>query len=928
MGEVLICGTSDSEQYAALKSFKPHLFFDRESRNAFLTEIAIWFRLTGTPFVMPAMGIHEYDGRYFVIMPAIGEDERKVGTVADLISLRAGTPVEAFTIAWQLAVGMKLVGDAIPGVSHGDLKPANLLYNGGPVMISDFGLASVGRADGRPLRATPKYEAPEYASTGPTPASDVYAFGVILAELAESCSIPRATVHDSLIFSLKDIAERCRVRRAEERLSFAGVVKALGDLILANPNELRGALMVAAGFRGMFQDFRAIALPQIVKALLKVDEPRQAMNALESIDEDSDDAELLMLKGTCLSLLDRDVEALHWFRKSLQTPMDEATRFHCLSELGLSLKRLRRLDEAESAYLDLLARATGQEISQVVVNLAGVYSEGEKHQKAVNLLIPFVRENPEVPLAYAALGNAYEGLGFYEKAASQYQRAIDLAPQFAHIQVRYARICLRHILLWEEADAALYAASHQGYASREWLVLALASSTLTGRVGDAEALMMAVKRDLPAEEAERVEKEAMELVIAALRQASGDTKEERSAASTEAEPASIKDDRGESSKATPRVGEIAATSSIEGFQRAGLPFFNVRFYFPENRFSYDYYDDIARPDYVQGFVEALNRFRRNPEMTNGAEPRPDPPYFHLCPICKVVILTNRDKGAGLHCRQCDQKHPAGSFDIGDSNLLASVHNALGKVLGNSKGLRQILMFQAVDRDPTLTAQMNEICDAEGFENFENCGSPLRFLLRARADRSGLAFDYNRDITVVSKVGVSEEPSFKGDTPPETDRLIRHLRVISPIFSISVQLDPDGDDLMSLLLGGRAEQLEAQCRHAVEEAPEGLMQLVLLSVVLQAHGKLEEAKAFALRATIAAPQDSSSWMTLGLLEKDLEEYSTAVTHLNTSLMLDPLNRGALVGLAFCYEKLGNVEKSQETSARVQALGGPISLSSSH
>src|ERR1019366_2228288 len=186
MGDVYICGAGESSAEFALKSFQPRLFFDPESRRAFLREVTIWLRLTGTPFIMPALNIEEHEGRFFVLMPAVDEDSRRVGTVGDLIARKVASPVEAFTIAWQFAMGMKLAGDAIPGVSHGDLKPANLLYNGGPILISDFGLASIGRLEGKPLRATPGYEAPEYVSTGPTPAADMYSFGVILSELATS----------------------------------------------------------------------------------------------------------------------------------------------------------------------------------------------------------------------------------------------------------------------------------------------------------------------------------------------------------------------------------------------------------------------------------------------------------------------------------------------------------------------------------------------------------------------------------------------------------------------------------------------------------------------------------------------------------------------------------------------------------------------
>src|ERR1019366_3994545 len=88
-----------------------------------------------------------------------------------------------------------------------------------------------------------------------------------------------------------------------------------------------------------------------------------------------------------------------------------------------------------------------------------------------------------------------------------------------------------------------------------------------------------------------------------------------------------------------------------------LPFFNVRFYMAEHTFSFDFYDDLGHPDYVNRFVESWNVFRRDPRLNHNAELRSTPLYFHVCPNCKVYILTNRDEGSNLNCRQCDMRNP-------------------------------------------------------------------------------------------------------------------------------------------------------------------------------------------------------------------------------------------------------------------------------
>ena len=220
--------------------------------------------------------------------------------------------------------------------------------------------------------------------------------------------------------------------------------------------------------------------------------------------------------------------------------------------------------------------------------------------------------------------------------------------------------------------------------------------------------------------------------------------------------------------------------------------------------------------------------------------------------------------------------------------------------------------------------MKHICKKAGFEHFAGASSPLGFFCIVSLKKAGLPVDPRREIVTVSKLGISDELSYEGETPVETDRLVRELRAVAPIRSMSTNFDPSGTDPASLFFGGKTEEMEQQCRRRVEEAPEDMVQVRLLIEILRGSKKGVEAKSFALRATVSAPDDADSWVALGESEKDLGEYPAAISHLNKALSIDPLKRDALVALFLCYEKTDDKEHARETRSRIEALGGPMLL----
>ncbi|MFE2768627.1 serine/threonine-protein kinase [Streptomyces albidoflavus] len=129
----------------------------------------------------------ETDSQVWIVMKLL-----EGRSLADLLRRERvlGVP-RAAGIGLQILQGLRAVHQA--KVLHRDVKPGNVLVRDeGLAILVDFGIASFAGANrvtkfGIPI-GTPPYMAPELfapASPGPTPASDLWALGVTLYEMAE-----------------------------------------------------------------------------------------------------------------------------------------------------------------------------------------------------------------------------------------------------------------------------------------------------------------------------------------------------------------------------------------------------------------------------------------------------------------------------------------------------------------------------------------------------------------------------------------------------------------------------------------------------------------------------------------------------------------------------------------------------------------------
>src|SRR6185312_14104835 len=140
------------------------------------------------PNIVPLYETGGADGRYYLVTAFIAGR-----TLEAEVAAAGGRPLDP----GRAAVVVRKLAEALgyahrQGVVHRDVKPANVLVDpSGEPLLTDFGLAaragdeSVRTHDGRVL-GTPAYTSPEQAagkSAGATPASDLYALGVVLFEM-------------------------------------------------------------------------------------------------------------------------------------------------------------------------------------------------------------------------------------------------------------------------------------------------------------------------------------------------------------------------------------------------------------------------------------------------------------------------------------------------------------------------------------------------------------------------------------------------------------------------------------------------------------------------------------------------------------------------------------------------------------------------
>jgi eukaryotic-like serine/threonine-protein kinase len=183
MGEIYRAEDAVLARTVAVKLLSERFADDEGIRRRFTHEALAAARLSNAPGIVTIFDVGEHEGRPYIVMEYLPG-----GSLADRLAAEGAQP-PGRVLGWLRQAAGALDAAHRLGIVHRDVKPANLLLDDdGNVSVADFGIASAAGLDSftaaGTVLGTAGYLAPEQArGERATPASDVYALGIVAFEL-------------------------------------------------------------------------------------------------------------------------------------------------------------------------------------------------------------------------------------------------------------------------------------------------------------------------------------------------------------------------------------------------------------------------------------------------------------------------------------------------------------------------------------------------------------------------------------------------------------------------------------------------------------------------------------------------------------------------------------------------------------------------
>ena len=261
-----------------------------------------------------------------------------------------------------------------------------------------------------------------------------------------------------------------------------------------------------------------------------------------------------------------------------------------------------------------------------------------------------------------------------------------------------------------------------------------------------------------------------------------------------------------------------------------LPYMNIFSYTSGEVYAVDFYHPVDAPDYADLFRQGWADVERNAPL----RPRSTLLFFTQCPGCGLQILTNRDQGDPLHCRNCETSFAADRVTSPAlAELLDNVHRRMGRRVEPITGHRSVVLIQALD--PRDTPRVAGICRDMGFTQLPS-SHPLVAHLHRDAVERGLIDDFPQGVW--EKAAAPGSVAYANEATPDVEALLRAVAQTAMIHSVSTSYDPNDQTIMGLAVRGDQAALEQRLRQELAEDPTNSD---LLDSLIEVLDKPEEAR---------------------------------------------------------------------------------------